>query len=70
MKYRDEILQLPLRLSANIMEGRLEILETFTKSEKITSFYPIVLCILQTFSTITIMLSRTGMILISLNTYN
>ena len=47
MKYRDEILQLPLRLSAHIMEGKLKILETNPKSEKIISFYTIFSCILQ-----------------------
>ena len=28
LKYRDEILELPLRLSTNIMEGRVKLLET------------------------------------------
>ena len=40
MKYRDETLQLPLCLSAHIMERRVQISETYQKSEEITSFYP------------------------------
>ena len=48
MKYRDEILQLPLRLSAHKMEGKPKILRINPKSEEIISFYPIFLCILQT----------------------
>ena len=40
MKYRDEMLQLPLHLSTHIMEGRVKILETYPKSEEIISFYP------------------------------
>ena len=48
MKYRDEILQPPLRLSAYKMEGKPKILWTNPKSEEIISFYPIFLCILQT----------------------
>ena len=48
MKYRDEILQPPLRLSAHIMEGRVEILVTNPKAEEIISFYPIFSCISKT----------------------
>ena len=40
MKYRDGILQPPLRLSAHIMEGRVKILETYPKAEEIISFIP------------------------------
>ena len=47
MKYCDEILQLPLRLSAHIMEGKVKMLETYPKSEEIISFCPIFLYILQ-----------------------
>ena len=48
MKYRDEILQPPPRLSAHIMEGKPKISGTNPKPEEITSFYPILLCILHT----------------------
>ena len=41
LKYRNEILQPPLRFSAHIMEGRVKILETYPKSEEIISFYSI-----------------------------
>ena len=49
LKYRDEILQPPLRLSAHIMEGRVKISETYPKSEEIISFYPHIFVHLQTF---------------------
>ena len=45
LKYCDEILQPPLHLSAYIMEGRLNILETYLKSEEIIRFYPQFSCI-------------------------
>ena len=50
MKYCDEILQLPLPLSAHIMKEKLKILKIYPKSKEIISFYPIFLCILQTFT--------------------
>ena len=37
VKYRDEILKPPLRLSAHITEGRVKILETNLKSEEIAN---------------------------------
>ena len=46
LKYRDEILKPPFRLSAHIMEGRLNILQTYPKSEEIISFYSEFSCIL------------------------
>ena len=49
LKYRDEILKPPLRLSTYIMEGRVKILETYPKSEEIISFYPHIFIHLQTF---------------------
>ena len=39
LKYCDEILQTPLCLSAHIMEGKVEILETNKKSEEVLHFY-------------------------------
>ena len=44
MKDRDEILQLPLHLSAYIIEGKLKILETNQKSEEIKHFYDFIPC--------------------------
>ena len=44
LKYYDEILKLPLRLPAHIMEGRVKILETYPKSEEMISFCTIFLC--------------------------
>ena len=49
LKYRDEILKPPFRLSTYIMEGRVKILETYRKSEEIISFYPHIFIHLQTF---------------------
>ena len=40
VKYRDKILQPPLRLPTHIMEGRVKILETYPKYEEIISFFP------------------------------
>ena len=59
VKYRNEILQPPLRLSAHIMEGKLKILGTTPKSEEITHFYPI-FCVFADFYSD--MLSRTAMV--------
>ena len=39
-KHRDEILQLPLRLSAHIISRKLKILGTDPKFEEIISFFP------------------------------
>ena len=41
VKYGDENLKPPLRLSAQIMEGRVKKLETYLKSEEILCFFPI-----------------------------
>ena len=41
MKYCDKNLKPPLLLSTHIMGGRVKILETYSKSEEILSFYPI-----------------------------
>ena len=49
LKYRDDILKPPLRLSAHIMEGRVKILETYPKTEEIITFYPHIFVQLQTF---------------------
>ena len=57
MKYRDGILQLPLRFSAHIMEGKLRILVTNPKSEEIISLYPIVLCTCRLYSVLVITLN-------------
>ena len=48
LKYRDEILKLPLHFPTYIMEGRVKILETYLKSEEIICFYPHILVHLQT----------------------
>ena len=40
LKYRYEILQPPFHLSTYIMEGRVKISETYSKSEEIINFYP------------------------------
>ena len=45
MKYSDEILQLPLRLSTHVMDERVKILEAYRKSEEIRSFYLVFLYI-------------------------
>ena len=39
LKYLDDILKLPSHLSTYIIEGKLEILETYPKSEEIVHFY-------------------------------
>ena len=40
LKYCDEILEPPLRLSVYIMKGKVKILQTYPKSEEIISFIP------------------------------
>ena len=39
LKYHDIFLQLSPHLSTSRIEGQLDILETFTKSEEMTHFY-------------------------------
>ena len=60
MKYCDEILQPPLRLLIHIMEERVKILETYSKSEEIIRFYPKFSWICRLYTLLVIMLSRTA----------
>ena len=48
-EYLIYVITIYIYIYIHIMEGRVKILETYQKSEEIFSFYPIFLCILQTF---------------------
>ena len=48
-------------MSAHIMEGRVKILETYSKSEEIISFSPQFSCICRLYTVLAITLSRTAM---------
>ena len=49
MEHCDEILQPPLHLRTHLMGGRVNILETYPKSEEIISFYLLFFLLFVTF---------------------
>ena len=56
----DEILQLQLRLSTHIIQGRLQIVDTTPQSEEILAFVPYFV-FLADFYTVVIFMSRSAM---------